>query len=262
MTQIANARRFDGVDDRIQFSEGLLDTGGSAGFSWLAILKSNAPSGANNSSRQFMSLRGSASGEWSFGIANVSGGVANQDSLAAYVVVSGGSAGATGESAAGYLTSAMGWCLVAVTKASGIATPRWHRYRYDTQAWDHTDDNETHGDPDDSGGAASFYIGAYDGTAEFFSGDIAVVGVWKSKILTDGQLEGMTSGLSTWMARSPTSLWMLNQSDVGTAVSDQMGNSNQTAITGTTAVSVSDLAFDAEAYGPLRSQVLDYDYSR
>lgn len=251
MANIARVRTFNGTSDRIELTEGALDAG-MAGFTWAAIVKNNAPSGASGTYRQIVSLRGSASGEWSFGVGNNTGAPAALDQLAAYVVVSGGTAGSTAESSAGYLTSAMGWCLVAVTKSSGIATPRWHRYRFDTQTWDHTNDNETHGDPDSSATTAELYIGAYDPTGEFFDGQIAVVGIWGGTALSDAQLETMTRGVHGWQLLAPSSLFLLNQEGSSVGVGDLAGTCDHTATTGTAVQTPVGLTFDVGYPGEIQ----------
>jgi hypothetical protein len=134
------------------------------------------------------------------------------------------------------VTNANNWVLVAITKDAGSATPRFHKYVYDTTTWTHEN-----GTAIASGPATSdrFQVGA--GAGDFYQGDILIAGLW-NEVLDDATLEGMTDSLSQWEATNPDGLWRFDQDDVGDPVLDLTGGgADQTSITGT-AVGTEDLA--------------------
>lgn len=227
MTQIAHARRFDGSDE-IQVNA--LDYEGVAigDMSWVFIVKPRIDAYIHG----LISLTETDNANlWQLFIFN------NAEQLAFYNGVE------LAQSSGDFAEAAMGWMLLAATKANGTSTIRWHKYRYDTTTWTHEDDDA----PTDEGGA----VGPFDVTmrlgnsafSEFLDGDLACVAVYNS-LLSDGNLESMTDDIASWEALSPTSLWLLNQDDVGDPVLDRVGNADQVAITGTSVVSISDLSFD------------------
>jgi hypothetical protein len=76
--------------------------------------------------------------------------------------------------------------------------------------------------------------------SEKLDGRLAVIGIWQS-VLTNTQIEGLTSALSAWKDLGPTALWAFNQASTTTPVTDLTGGgADQTAITGTTAVTGDD----------------------
>lgn len=226
MTQITHCRRFNGSSDEIRLTS--TDLVGAVGAQTFAVIAKNDETGGF---QWMISLQGGTGGEWAYG--------KTATALQLYF-----EAVATAGSDASYWTAAMGWCLVAVTRADGTSTPRWHRYRYDTSSWDHTNDGGTLAEVAAPSGTPNLWLGTYDGASEFFDGDMAVAAVWNSTALSDGQLEALTGSISAWESAAPTCLWLLDQADVGTSVTDRVGNADQAAITGTTAVAISDLAFD------------------
>lgn len=134
--------------------------------------------------------------------------------------------------------TADGFCYVAVDKAAGTATPRFHIQKYAAAtAMVHENAGGTLGD---STPATSSLIARNQaaGTA-YFPGDIAICGAWASQ-LTDAQHERMAYDLNAWFQIQPNGLWLLDQADVAMTVQDRTGNgANQTAITGTTVGTVS-----------------------
>ena len=136
-------------------------------------------------------------------------------------------------SAASQVTTGV-WYLVACTKVTGAQLPRFHVYNYTTPGWFHGNGNNTR---TDSPAPTTAWIGAdvAGGTSNDFNGAIQACAYWTST-LSDGNLESMVATKSSWTALSPAALWVLNQDDVGTAVQDEIGGADQTAITGTTVV--------------------------
>lgn len=129
-----------------------------------------------------------------------------------------------------------GWALVGLSKASGSAAPRGHRYLYTGGTWTHANSGTSVGNPT---AGTSFRLGAIATPADYWAGDIAVVGFW-NRVLSDAETETLTAALSDWLALSPSTLFALNQASTGTAITDlTSGGSTQSAISGTS-ISASD----------------------
>jgi hypothetical protein len=225
MTQIAYARTFDGDDDYIEVADGSL-VGEVNGLTLAAIIKSSSDIGA----RTVHAI--SDPDGYDLFLGDNDGGI-----VAFYNGVN------TNASGTVVATTAMGWCLVAITKADGNTTPRFHCFQYGG-SWVHANGNFAQSDPTGMGSTSECFIGAFAPSEETFNGKIACVGVWLGTVLSDGQLEGLTDDIAAWEALSPTSLWLLDQDDVTTTILDRTGTSDQIARVGTTATAVSDLAFD------------------
>lgn len=223
MAQIANVRRFNGSSDEIQLAATDYNTTVGA-QTFAAIVKKANDTGFGS----LISVSGGAGGEFTFQQNGSRTSLWHEPN--------------TTSSSSAYWEAAMGWCLVAISRADGNSTVRHHRYRYDTQTWDHTDGGTLTETASPSG--ASLWLGTYNGSLEWMAMDLAVVGVFPSA-LSDGTLEGLTSGIGAWESASPTGLWMLNQSTV-TPITDRVGNGDEIAINGTTVASVSpsELPFD------------------
>ncbi len=129
------------------------------------------------------------------------------------------------------------WVFVAVTKATGTVTPRWHRYVFGTSTWTHQDAGSTlvnSGTP-----ANSARIGATTGPNTFFHGDMGIAGV-ASVVLTDLEIEELVTEEAAWAASGMVAVWPLTQASAATAVQDTVGAADETAITGTS-VTASDI---------------------
>lgn len=148
----------------------------------------------------------------------------------AYLVVISGAGDVEHNSLA--VTNSDGWVLAAVTKATGTATPRGHKGVMSSLTWTHTNFPSTLANNGSTVSTVRF--GQWENT-DRFGGEIAAIGVWKSVVLTDNQIEGLAAGLYAWSALSPTALWRFNQAAVTTAVDDLTGNgANQSSRVGTT----------------------------
>lgn len=140
------------------------------------------------------------------------------------------------------------WHLTGVTKDNGTATPRGHKYVYDTNTWTHTDAAGTMGDSASTAGASgTVRLGrVLTAAGDQFDGDIAIMGVW-NRVLTDAEIEQLAFSLQGWYASAPDALWLLDQSAVDQKILDLTGNgANETAITGT---SVSTNSVPVFSYG-------------
>lgn len=142
------------------------------------------------------------------------------------------SAGATTATGSTPTVAADGWVLVAGTKAAGVATPRFHRYKFSTGTWVHEAGTATVGDSTPSG--ISFIAARGSAGTGSFNGNIAAVGAWTTA-LTDAQVETLAYSFVPWFSYSPNGLWILDQAATSTKVWDITGKgANETALTGTT----------------------------
>jgi hypothetical protein len=128
--------------------------------------------------------------------------------------------------------AASGWNLVAVTKATGTAAPRFHFYTYSTNVFVHENSATSIANASAPTTSAAF-AATQGGAASFWSGDIAVAGVW-NVVLADQDIESLAFSLPPWLANNPKGLWVLDQAAVAQLVPDLSGGgANQSAITGT-----------------------------
>lgn len=146
------------------------------------------------------------------------------------------------------------WYLLVATKADGAGvTPRFHIYDFSTGKWVHENGTSTVSDVAALDADRKVWIGTYDGASEWWDGDIAVVGAWKSTALTDWQVEQLAQDLSAWTQLGAEHLWVLDQTSVSQAVQDRQGSSDQTAISGTSVALDTTLPFAGRkgAYQPI-----------
>jgi hypothetical protein len=118
-------------------------------------------------------------------------------------------------------TATDGWRMDGFSKADGNVIARGHAFKYSGGGWAHTDYDAV---ADNTGGGTlqAFLHGEFD-AGQPLNGRLAVTGVWQS-VLSDAQIEGLTTRLAEWLELSPTALWAFNQSSVATPVKDLTGN--------------------------------------
>jgi hypothetical protein len=123
------------------------------------------------------------------------------------------------------------WYLLGLTKANGSAAVRAHLYDYSAgPPWTHTDYGTI---SDSSAGPVTEYRVGWIDSGDRLDGKLAAVGLWGS-VLSDGQIEGLTTSLAAWKALSPAALWGFNQASTATPVPDLTGGgADQTDISGT-----------------------------
>jgi hypothetical protein len=218
MTQIANARSFDGIDDVINFTLGGL-SGAWGAMSIAVIWKPTTPLAANGVAIDFVS---------SVNMPQVGSLVYAYDE---------NTINALGNEPI-FLDE---WNLACVTKPTGTATARFHVYRYSTTSWTHS--------AGEGGNLAALpaVTGArvgLDGFGNIYKGLIACAGAWKSTELSDANVETLEDDIANWTSLSPTSLWLLDQASTATDVPDRVGTSPQSSVTGTSVQAVSDLPFE------------------
>lgn len=139
------------------------------------------------------------------------------------------------------------WQVIALTKGSGSATPRFHRKQIGSGVWTHSNASGAIGSQ--AGGASSSYLrlGRFNGAATGYKDmRLALVAVWGNSALSDGDVESIETNASTAFVQglSPSALVELNQASAGTALTDLMGGgANQTLIVGTTVITGDDPAW-------------------
>lgn len=112
------------------------------------------------------------------------------------------------------------WQLVAVTKASGTATPRFHVYRYATSTWSHSNASGTASNGGSvSGGTVRF--GAWE-NEDYFDGEYSS-GALYSTALSDMAIETLEDSYANWLSATPTGMWIFNQVHVTHPVLDETG---------------------------------------
>ncbi len=135
------------------------------------------------------------------------------------------------------VVSADGWVLIAVSKATGTATPRMHKYVYATDTWTHENASGTLANSGAMTGNS--YIGRYTAVDFGFIGDIAVAAKW-SVVLGDTQVEALPFSLMAWFQSQPDGLWVLDQAATTQKVLDLSGGgANESALAGTSVATTS-----------------------
>lgn len=221
-------RFFDGSDDVIRWSIGGL-TGITAACTMAAILKRSSASTFDHI----------------IGLHSSGGTVQPWFEITDADLLQFGHQSATAASSFTVMTTD-NWVLAVVAKASGTATPRFHKYVYSTDAWTHSDGDASisNGSAPGAGGYAEIAWQGFD----VYHGDIAAIGIWPTN-LSDAQIENLGHSLAGWWAVQPSALWLLDQSAITQNVPDMSGGgANQSAITGTTvSTSVPGFSYGAPA---------------
>jgi len=124
-------------------------------------------------------------------------------------------------------TIANGWVLVAVTKAAGTVIPRYHKYNYGTQVWDHANAGASVGNLP---ALTSYIVGLSGQGFQPWPGDVLIEGVWDS-VLSDVTLETLPVRLLNWIAASPKEA---RRYDTAGTITPFVGTSSQTASVGGT----------------------------
>lgn len=129
------------------------------------------------------------------------------------------------------ITSADGWVVLAITKATGSVTPRAHIYK--GGSWTHAN-------------MAAAVPNLNNADAIRFGGDGAVAGdpldgrlafaAWFGAELSDGTIESVAMDGDLLLAQSPNAFWMFDQPVVTEEVRDLFGANDQTSRTGSTVV--------------------------
>lgn len=142
--------------------------------------------------------------------------------------------GGTDNAATLKFLAADGWCIIACTKATGSATPRYHKCVLSSRVWTH----------DNSGAAVANATSTPGGTVIFgdvagdaLNGDLAAVALY-GRTFSDQEIESLLTW-ETWLSYGPTGAWLLDQAATAQSLVDWVGTANQSAITGTTVTTAS-----------------------
>lgn len=137
--------------------------------------------------------------------------------------------GFTGEAATPSVLNA--WCILGVTKVSGVTSPRGHVCVLSGPTWGHADMAASGSDADV--GASGWELGADQDFGDYFKGSVFCFAYW-NQVLSDATFEAI-NGLPAIISLAPTALWVLDQESVAIPVNDSRGTgANQTSINGTT----------------------------
>lgn len=205
-------RTFDGVDDRVNVGLGAMNSFTFGPGTIAAIVKSTSDTssgaaihvGASSTSTSRYNIQVAAS--------ILKGRTRNTLALAPLITI----------------TVANGWCLIAMTKATGTVVPRFHKVIISTGAATHENSVTSLANPDVI--AVAPLIGATEG---FFTGDILVGAIW-DRVLSDAEIELLASSLWRWTTSSPRAHWRLDQELTTQKVRDLSGgNSNESSLVGT-----------------------------
>jgi hypothetical protein len=135
-------------------------------------------------------------------------------------------------------TSTTDWYLFAYSKATGSVFPRAHIYNYTTNTWEHGNGDLAISDGSATTGAI-FTIGGFGLLGDFFSGEIAAAGYWRTWTPTDTEFEelGLPFSRMAWLsatARADRS-WVafLDQNATTTPVRDLYGGGQQSSTSAT-----------------------------
>ena len=142
--------------------------------------------------------------------------------------------GDTGINSPFTVTAAEGWVLIAVTKPTGTATVRFHKYVYGTDTWTHSD-GSTHGSA--TGAPDLIRLGVWGQNSgaltDWYQGDMLIAGEW-SAALTDAQLESLPYDLAAWISTGPSAVWLLDQAGTQNVYDLTGGGANQSGGTAPT----------------------------
>lgn len=135
--------------------------------------------------------------------------------------------------------SAGAWQILALTKASGTATPRMHRKVLGSGSWTHSNASGSVTNASGSDDSEAVIVGRFTSGTGFRDMRLAVAAVWDDVALSDGQLETLETTATTAgiLALAPEWLADFNQQSTATPVDDLTGlGGDQTSIVGTTVV--------------------------
>lgn len=214
-------RRFDGVNDSIHMSIGSCNRN-AGNTTWLVLMKKLTDAAW----QAIMGLHSSA------GTA-VQGWEINTGNLQYWDLdVAGETIGPSSPTPNDTrITVANGWVIMGASKVTGTQAGHFHRYIFSTADWNRGNGG-TMVDGNSPGATGTVRFGEWQG-GDDFNGNIAVAGIW-DRVLTDTEVDALTTGLQAWVDSTPVGLWAFNQDSVATAVEDITGNgANQSAITGT-----------------------------
>lgn len=211
----ANARTFNGTSDYIRFTGSLLTS--LTNPSTYVALVNKATDGINHVPLRIANSAGNT----------VYGGIQINTSNVLR------NFGASGTASSSFtVLSSEGWVLIVTSKASGTATPRFHKMPVSSGVWTHSNGDIAVSNVGSPGSGGVAHIGRNDGSS-WMNGDVAAAAVY-SRALTDAETEQLALSYRQWLRLAPAAMWVLDQASTATTVPDLSGNgSNQLSITGT-----------------------------
>lgn len=118
-------------------------------------------------------------------------------------------------------TVSTGRMYLAVDKASGSVTPRFHKQIYGTDAV--VAHSAGSGAVTENSAISKVSVGSFSNNADWFAGDIYVVGVWNRQ-LSDNEHEWLAAGVAFWPALNPDWLIVELGAALPTNIPDLSGN--------------------------------------
>lgn len=149
-------------------------------------------------------------------------------------------------SASNLITVADGWCIVGISHASGITTPRYHVFKETAGTFAHGNFS----------GTVANLTGTVNNVKLGYSGEYAysslggsirfqAMAAFEGVNISDGTFETLTESLQSWLDAGATGAWPLNQTITADDVLDVTGNgANETSTSNTSVVTGDDPLFD------------------
>jgi hypothetical protein len=119
------------------------------------------------------------------------------------------------------------WYFVSWTKLSGSQTPYYNIYDYSTPGWSTANHSGTMANGTEA--ISNFYIGSYQGTLEYWPGDIAAIGFFRHFLPNNAAVQAINPQASTtgWATAAGSAdveaWWTLNQAATSTQLTDRSG---------------------------------------
>jgi hypothetical protein len=219
-----SVRSFNGSGDRIRLSGGTVGAIANGDFSLYALVRPSVVSGVD---RGVLSLQVGTS------------------ELIVSLATNGGNIGfvSTDDYEVEFINLVVDtWHHLVITKAGGTTSARAHGAVLGSGSWTRNDTATTI--TDEASSVDRIEIGSFlDGNT--FAGLIAVAALFPTE-LSNGNVDTIDTEASSQnlVDLGAVGLWHLNQASTATAVEDQVGSADQTAITGTSVDAVNDPTWD------------------
>lgn len=129
--------------------------------------------------------------------------------------------------ASSFVPTANVWYFVSWTKLSGTQTPYYNIYNYNTQEWTTANHDGTMGNGAQT--ISNFYLGSYQGTVEYWPGDIAAIGFFRHFLPDNAAVQAINpqASVTGWSTAAGSSdveaWWTFNQAVATTQATDRSG---------------------------------------
>jgi hypothetical protein len=228
-TGVNIARQFNGTSNSMTFSAGNFNGVPFTYGTWAVIFRWNGT--GSGQWREIISTNGSTG----FGGLNIDGTF--------YFSTDGSISGSA------FTPTANVWYCVIYTKATGSSTPRYNVYNYTTATW--TSYNHGNTGANGSENLSAFYVGSWQGTVEYWPGDIAAMGFFRAWTPNDAaaQAAGLHTLASNWTSATTgadrRAVWILNQASTSTQVTDATGGGANETTSGVGTVTTDPAGFSS-----------------